>query len=235
MNNGTLYLIPTFLAETEPNNVFPSFNNQIVSSLLHFIVEDERTARRFIRKLDKTKVIDDLTLFLLNEHTKQESVKPIIELLKSGTSIGLMSEAGCPCIADPGSNVVAAAQEANIPIIPLIGPSSILLALMCSGFNGQNFSFNGYIPAEKSKRIAKIRDLEKFALKGQTQIFIETPYRNDHLFKDIISTCQPETKLCVGINITAPDQSIITKSVTSWKSESMPEIRKVPTIFLIGR
>lgn len=233
MNNGILYLIPTFLAETEPSNVFPLYNAEIVSKLTHFIVEDERTARRFIRKMDRVKDIDSLSLYLLNEHTKQESVKPILEILKAGTDIGLMSEAGSPCIADPGASVVAAAQEIGIRVVPLIGPSSILLALISSGFNGQNFSFNGYIPAEKSKRIAKIRELEKYAYKGQTQIFIETPYRNDHLFKDILATCLPETKLCVAVNLTASNESVLTKTIGAWKSSPMPDIRKIPTVFLI--
>ncbi|MEI7595437.1 MAG: SAM-dependent methyltransferase [Bacteroidota bacterium] len=233
MNLGKLYLIPTFLAETNPSNVFPELNSSIIDGIKIFIVEDIRTARRFIKKLNPTRNIDELTFQVLDKHTKTEEYSSFLNAITT-ENIGLLSEAGCPCIADPGAVIVSLAHSKNIQVVPLIGPSSLLLALIASGFNGQNFAFHGYLPMDKNERIKKIKDLEKdIYTKQQTQIFIETPFRNTPLFLDILSNCKTDTKLCIAKDLTSAEELIITKSINNWKKSKQPDIQKVPTVFLL--
>lgn len=228
-----LYLIPMTLGDTEIERVLPSFNREVIISVKYFIVENIRTARRFLKKVDKDIDIDSLSFVELNKHTTPESISTYLEPLEKGNSIGVISEAGCPAIADPGADVVAIAQRKGLKVVPLIGPSSILLSLMASGFNGQSFAFHGYLPIEKGDRVKKIKALEQLVYsEHQTQIFIETPYRNNKMIDDLISVCRPQTKLCIAANITCDDEFIRTMSLKDWK-KSIPELSKIPCIFLI--
>ncbi len=232
---GKLYLIPTPIAEDiTALECMPAANIEIISSLDHFVVENLRTARRFISSLKLSKVISELDLVELSEHTPAVEVEGMLAPLLRGESVGVMSEAGVPGVADPGADIVALAHKHNIEIIPLVGPSSILLSLMASGMNGQSFCFHGYLPIKQGEKIAKIRELEREArTKNQTQIFIEAPYRADKLYGDLVSTLSGATLLCVASNITSSKQFIKTKSVSEWKKGSMPDIKKIPTIFLV--
>lgn len=236
MSSGKLYLIPTPIAETDnPMDTLPELNKLIVDGLSYFVVENLRTARRFISSLKLSKVIDDLTLVELSEHTPAQDVEAMIAPLLRGESCGVMSEAGVPGVADPGADIVAIAHRHNIEVIPLVGPSSIILSLMASGMNGQSFCFNGYLPIKGDDKLRKIKELERLAKsKNQTQIFIEAPYRADKLFTDLIKELSPDTLLCVASNITAKCQYIKTKSVSVWRKSEVPNIKKVPTIFLVG-
>lgn len=221
------------LGDTEIERVLPSFNREVIKSVKYFIVENIRTTRRFLKKVDRDIDIDSLSFVELNKHTTPESISTYLEPLEKGNSIGVISEAGCPAIADPGADVVAIAQRKGLKVIPLIGPSSILLSLMASGFNGQSFAFHGYLPIEKGDRVKKIKALEQLVYsEHQTQIFIETPYRNNKMIEDLISVCRPQTKLCVAANITCDDEFIRTMSLKDWK-KSIPELSKIPCIFLI--
>ncbi len=236
MKKGKLYLIPTPIAEDiSAIECMPAANIQIVNELEYFVVENLRTARRFISSLKLSKVIDELTFVELNEHTAAIDVEAMIAPLLRGESCGVMSEAGVPGVADPGAEIVAIAHKHNIDVIPLVGPSSILLSLMASGMNGQSFCFHGYLPIKQNEKVTKIKELERFAReKNQTQIFIEAPYRADKLYNDLVKTLSGATRLCVASNITAANQFIKTKTVSQWKSGAEPNIKKVPTIFLIG-
>ena len=230
---GTLFLIPSTIAENTSVLVLPSKVLELISSLDEFIVEDERNARRFLKSIGYTKSLQSLILYKLNKHTSDKEIPEFITTLLKGKDMGLLSEAGCPCIADPGSVIVTLAHKNNIPVKPLVGPSSILLSLMASGFNGQNFAFNGYLPIDKNLRIRKIKELENKAYReNQTQIFIETPFRNTQLLNDIINSCSPSTLLCLAINITGKDEFIETKTVMDWKKQ-VPEIHKKTAIFLL--
>ncbi len=221
------------LGDTEIERVLPSFNREVIKSVKYFIVENIRTTRRFLKKVDRDIDIDSLSFVELNKHTTPESISTYLEPLEKGNSIGVISEAGCPAIADPGADVVSIAQRKGLKVIPLIGPSSILLSLMASGFNGQSFAFHGYLPIEKGDRVKKIKALEQLVYsEHQTQIFIETPYRNNKMIEDLISVCRPQTKLCVAANITCDDEFIRTMSLKDWK-KSIPELSKIPCIFLI--
>jgi 16S rRNA (cytidine1402-2'-O)-methyltransferase len=228
-----LYLIPTQLSD-DNLNVIPEYVKEIISSLDVFVVENEKSARHFLKKCDYKKPLGEVQLYLLNEHSNSEEAAELLKPLLDGKSIGLLSEAGCPAVADPGANLVSAAHRKNIPVIPLVGPSSVILALMASGLNGQSFSFAGYLPKERTERIKALRELEKLSrTKDQTQIFIEAPYRNQHLLDDILLNCNPNTMLCIACEITAANEFIKTKSIKDWK-KSVPEINKRNTIFLIG-
>ena len=228
-----LYLIPVTLGDTEISKVLPDYNASVIKEIRHFIVENIRTARRFLKKVDQSIVIDDLTFYELNKHTSPEEVSTYLEPLKKGNSVGVISEAGCPAIADPGADVVAIAQKNKLKVIPLVGPSSILMSVMGSGFNGQSFAFNGYLPIDAAERAKKIKQLEtRVYSENQTQIFIETPYRNNKMLEDLIKNCRPQTRLCVASNITCDDESIITMTLQDWK-KAKPELSKVPAIFLI--
>lgn len=230
---GKLYLIPTTLGDTEFSAVLPAAVLATVSSLETFVVEELRTARRFLSKAGHKGRIDSLSLFELNEHTPPEEVERLVSVLEEGKDVGLMSEAGLPAVADPGALLVAAAQQRDITVVPMVGPSSLMLALMGSGFNGQSFAFNGYLPVKPEERRAKIKLLEKLSAQlDQTQIMIETPYRNDAFFKELVSVCNPRTRICVAADITLPNEFIKTKTAASWQKK-LPEIGKRPCVFLI--
>ncbi len=232
--SSKLYLIPSFLGTEKANEVFPELNREIVRKINYFIVEEIRTARRFLKKFVPDIVIDELHFIVLNEHSNPEDVKKI--LIQNDISlVGLISEAGVPCVADPGSEIVQYAHEQGIEVIPLIGPSSILLALMGSGLNGQNFAFNGYLPVQHDKRIKMIKFYENRSYnENQTQVFIETPYRNMQLLKDILIACEANTLLCIACHLTLPSQLIKTASINEWKIK-MPDINKHPAIFVLKR
>jgi 16S rRNA (cytidine1402-2'-O)-methyltransferase len=232
---SALYLIPSPLAERDFAKIFPVYNSEIIQEIEHYIVEDLRTGRRFVKKLGMKKPIERLHFSTLNEHTKGNEIDNLLQPLIDGKNLGIISDAGTPCVADPGSIIVARAQQLNIDVVPLVGPSSILLALMASGLNGQSFAFNGYLPKEQPDREKQLLFLESLAKKSnQTQIFIETPYRNNHVFKSILTVCDPATRLCMGVNITAENQMIKTMTVKRWKAQKI-DLHKQPTVFLIGR
>lgn len=230
-----LYIIPSPLGESDLNRIFPAFNLEIINSIDHYIVEEARTARRLLRKMNINKPIDQLTFSLLNEHTKNVDYKEYLRPCLEGKHVGLLSEAGTPCIADPGNKLVAKAHQLKIEVCPLIGPNSILLALMASGFNGQQFSFNGYLPIEQTKREIELRFFESLLKKnGQTQIFIETPYRNNHLLESILNVCDPATYLCVAVDLTTENEKIISQSISKWRKSKI-DLHKKPVVFLLGR
>ena len=229
-----LYLIPVTLGETEIEKVLPSYNHDIIVEIKHFIVENIRSARRFLKKVEKSIDIDELTFYELNRHTDRKLIGEYLKPLSKGQSVGIISEAGCPAIADPGADVVAIAQSAGYKVIPLVGPSSIILSLMASGFNGQSFAFNGYLPVDLPGRVKALKKLEnKIYNEDQTQIFIETPYRNAKMIETILGACRPTTKLCIAAGITCPEEYICTRTVAQWKKEKLPELGKVPCIFLL--
>jgi 16S rRNA (cytidine1402-2'-O)-methyltransferase len=229
---GKLYLIPTPLGTGKQQNYLDESSLQTISEIKHFIVEEERTARRFLSSLKRSINIPELQLYVLNEHTKPQELTHYLDSAKEN-NIGLMSEAGVPCIADPGNLIVEMAHQKGIQVIPLIGPSSIIMALMASGMNGQNFAFNGYLPINSKDRINKLRQLEKRSqTERQTQMFIEAPYRNLQLLKDITEACNPLTRLCIAVDLTLETEFIKTVTVKEWK-QKMPEIHKRPAIFLI--
>lgn len=231
--NPSLFLIPVTLGETSIERVIPSYNKEIILEIKYFIVENIRTARRFLKKVDTSINIDELTFYELNKHTKPEQIENYLLPITKGFHIGIISEAGCPAVADPGSDIVAIAQRKDYKVIPLVGPSSILLSLMASGFNGQSFAFQGYLPVDGSERIKKIKQLEHYINKEhQTQIFIETPYRNQKLVEDIIKNCVPSTKLCIAMNITCDDEYIKTLPVKQWV-KNLPDMGKQLCIFLL--
>lgn len=235
MDRSCLYLIPSFLAETNDHSDFPEKNFVIIQQIDSFIVENLRTARRFLRKIGYTRSFDEVIFFELNKHTDPNEISKFMNLIQPGRKIGLISEAGVPCVADPGSEVVSLAHELNIKVVPLSGPSSILMALMASGFNGQNFVFHGYLPIDKKKRENKVKQIEKDAgLKNQTQIFMETPYRNNQLLDTILKHCNNSTRLCLAKSIThASEEQVITKSVKDWR-KAIPDLHKKPVVFLIN-
>ncbi|MCI7728889.1 MAG: SAM-dependent methyltransferase [Bacteroidales bacterium] len=233
---ASIYLIPTHLSNAPLSNVLPDYNFKIIKQIKYFIVENIRTARRFLKQVDRTINIDELTFFELNEHTDKTLLISYIEPIKNNNDIGIISEAGCPAIADPGADIVSIAQEKNIKVVPLVGPSSILLSLMASGFNGQSFAFNGYLPIDKNERINTLKRFEKKIFsESQTQIFIETPYRNVQLVEDICKTLSDNIKLCIAVDITSDSEIIKTKTIRQWKStiDSIGTIHKKPTIFLL--
>ena len=231
---SALYLIPCPMGETAKEQVLPSYNTQIVKNIRHFIVESRKAAVRFLVSLDKTFPIDDCTFTELSEHTDQKAdLSKLLLPLEKGESMGVISDAGCPCIGDPGSRAVEIAQKKNLRVIPLVGPNSMIMAIMASGFNGQNFAFNGYIPVKNGEREGKIKQLEnKVYNEDQTQLFIETPYRNQKMLEAILKTCRPETKLCLASGITTSEEFIKTKTIAAWKKEKI-ELKKIPMIFLM--
>lgn len=228
-----LYLIPVPLGETSIDRVLPDYNRTIIAGIKHYIVENVRTARRFLKKSNPDIVIDELTFYTLDKHTAPESISEYLLPLGNGLPMGVISEAGCPAIADPGADVVAIAQRNGYPVVPLVGPSSILLSLMASGFNGQSFAFHGYLPIEGNERTKKIKLLEQRAWnENQTQIFIETPYRNHRLMEDLIRSCRPQTRLCVACNVSCEDEYIRTCTLKEW-GKLKYDFQKKPAIFLI--
>ena len=232
-NKGKLYLIPSPLGENDPAEVIPQPVLNSLEGFRTFVVEEIRTARRYLSKAGLKGKIGDLEFHELNEHTDQATVEGYIRLFEDGNDVALISEAGLPAVADPGAQLVALAHRHGIEVVPAVGPSSLMLALMASGLNGQSFAFCGYIPAQTEERRSRLRTLEKVSgqLK-QTQILIETPYRNDSLFADILAVCSPNTRICVAANITMPDAYIKTKKVSEWKKEGLT-IGKRPCVFLM--
>lgn len=228
-----LYLIPNLLGDTPVEQVLPPYNHEIIMGIRHFIVEDVRTARRFLKLVDRSIDIDQLTFYTLNKHTNPEDVSSMLKPLEEGSPMGVISEAGCPAVADPGADVVAIAQRKGLQVIPLVGPSSIILAVMGSGFNGQSFAFNGYLPIEPDERIKVLKKLEQRAYtENQTQLFIETPYRNAKMMADILKACRPQTHLCIAAGLTTKDEYIKTRTVKEW-SGHLPQLEKMPCIFLV--
>lgn len=233
METPTLYLIPITMGDTPIDKVLPKYNTEIINNLSFFIVENIRTARRFLKKCNPEIDIDALTFYELNKRTLSKDIATFLNPMRMGESIGVISEAGCPAIADPGADVVAIAQKENYKVVPLVGPSSILMSLMASGFNGQSFAFHGYLPIETNERIRELKELEnKVYRDNQTQIFIETPYRNNKMAEDILENCKPQTKLCIAMNITCDNETIITKKVGAWRGK-LPDMHKQPCVFLI--
>lgn len=228
-----LYLLPVTLGETSIEQVLPAYNKEIILGIKHFIVEDVRSARRFLKKVERSINIDELTFYSLNKHTSPEAISDYLKPLVEGHPMGVISEAGCPAVADPGADVVAIAQRKNLKVVPLVGPSSIILSVMGSGFNGQSFAFHGYLPIEPNERAKRIKALEQRVYsENQTQLFIETPYRNHKMMEDIIRNCKPQTKLCIAANITCEGEFIKTKTVKEWQGK-LPDLNKIPCIFLI--
>lgn len=228
-----LYLLPVTLGDTAIEKVLPSYNREIIVGIKHFIVEDVRSARRFLKKVDADINIDELTFYPLNKHTSPEDIAGYLTPLAQGNAMGVISEAGCPAVADPGADVVAIAQRRNLKVVPLVGPSSIILSVMGSGFNGQSFAFHGYLPIDPANRTRRLKELEaRVYSENQTQLFIETPYRNHKMLEEILKTCRPQTKLCIAANITCEGEYIRTKTVKEWKGH-LPDLNKIPCIFLI--
>jgi 16S rRNA (cytidine1402-2'-O)-methyltransferase len=233
MKKGKLYLIPTVLAENTAEKIISPETREIVKNTQYYLVENVRTARRFISSLRLGLTIEDLQFEILDKKTKPAELERIMQPIFSGVDVGVMSEAGCPGIADPGSAAVAYAHEKKIQVVPLTGPSSMFLALMGSGFNGQSFAFHGYLPIDKSERINAIKQLEgESARHNKTQIFMETPFRNNHLFEDLKSTLSPHTKLCIAKNLTGSDEFIQTKTIQDWRKTKL-DLHKIPVVFII--
>jgi len=234
MAKGNLYLVPTPLGETGFASGIPPLNLEILQHIDTFIVEELRTARRFLRKAGYMKDFETVTFHVLNEHTPDHEAMEMLEKAGNGQHIGLLSEAGLPCIADPGNIVVRLAHRKGIRVIPLTGPSSIMLALMASGFNGQNFAFHGYLPVKPNERIKALRDLEHaVAGSDQTQIFIETPYRNLAMLESIVKTCHPNLMLCIAADLTLETEWIRSLPIRDWKNQK-PDLHKRPVVFLLG-
>lgn len=232
---GKLYLIPTTMGECDPMDVLPQTVKRTIDFIDYYIVENEKTARKSIKAVHPEKKQADLVLFALNKHTEAKEHLDFIKPLLEGKNVGLMSEAGCPGVADPGAVIVKLAHDRGIQVIPLVGPSSILLAMMASGMNGQSFTFHGYLPIEKDEKRASFKSLERISFeKNQSQIFIETPYRNNKLLEDLIQTLHPETYLCIATDITLPTEYIKTKKISAWKKEAI-DLHKRPTIFIIHK
>jgi len=234
-NIGKLYLIPTRLGDNPPLEVLPISVKKIIETVDDYIAENEKTARRFIKKVDSRKQQSALNFKILNKYTKPEELQNFLDDCKNGKPMGLLSEAGCPGIADPGADIVKLAHENNIQVVPLVGPSSIVLALMSSGMNGQNFAFNGYIPIDKAERKSALKRLERLSHEqNQTQLFIETPYRNNKIIEDICATLHPNTRVCIACDITLPTEYIKTMTVSDWKHAKV-DLHKRPTIFIIHK
>ena len=230
--NGRIYLIPVTLGGDDFLRVIPEKVIGLTRQLRYFIVEDIRSARRFLRLIDKEFPINDSVFFELNEHTGESDITNYLEPIFNGSDIGVLSEAGLPGIADPGAGIIAMAHQKGITVTPLSGPSSILLALISSGLNGQNFSFNGYLPVKPAERSAKLRELEKKAGEGYTQIFMETPYRNQKMLESIITTCHSNTLLCIAADITLPTESIRTMKISEWKRD-LPLLNDKLVVFVM--
>lgn len=233
-NKGKLYLIPNTLGEPNIHEVIPQEVINKIKPLKHFIAEHSKTARAFLKLVEIDHAQSELEFFELNKFTDRTQLKPFLEPIKNGFDMGLISDAGCPGIADPGAEIVDLAHRMGIQVVPFVGPSSILLAHMASGMNGQSFAFNGYLPIDKSDRKKRLQFLDNLAQKGQSQSFIETPYRNKQMFQDILSNCKAQTKLCVAYDISLKGESIQTKPVHEWKKAGVPDFHKKPCIFILG-
>lgn len=228
-----LYLIPCTLGDTPVERVIPAYNIEVIRQLRVFVVEEIRTARRFLRRVDRSFPIDDSTFLEMGKHADPRKFADYLRPLALGQSIGVISEAGCPAVADPGADVVALAQRRGCRVVPLVGPSSMILSVMASGLNGQSFAFNGYLPIDDADRVKRVKQLEQRAHnERQTQLFIETPYRNRKLFDLLVRTLRPQTRLCIAAGITTPDEWIATHTVQEWGKVPLPDLGKVPAIFL---
>lgn len=231
---GTLYLIPVTLGDDRIANVLPAEVIASAQKLDTFIVESEKSARHFLSTIKTSKPVRELTLNLLNEHTLDKDISALLNPLLAGKDIGLMSDTGCPGIADPGAKLIELAHQKAVRVVPFVGPSSILLSLMASGLNGQQFAFLGYLPVDKLARNIRLKEIEKRSLSHQeTQIFIETPYRNQHMLEALMHVCQPNTRLCIACDISLTTESIITKTIATWKKSPLPDLHKRPAVFLL--
>ena len=232
---GKLYLIPTTLGASNPEEVLPASIKGIIEKIDHYIVENEKTARRSIKQVDQEKNQSSLKLSLLNKFTDPIELNNFLNPCKEGVHVGLLSEAGCPGVADPGAEIVKLAHQMGIQVVPLVGPSSILLAMMGSGMNGQSFTFNGYLPIDKKERKQELKTLERISSeKNQAQLFIETPYRNNNLLEDMKQILNPATRLCIACDLTLPSEFILTKSIMEW-GKTKVDLHKRPTIFIIQK
>lgn len=230
---GKLYLVPAPISQADIAWVLPTAVQQCVAEISHFIVEHPKTARQFLKQLDCTCPLQELNIQILNEHTQAKDFLALLDPLLAGHDVGLLSEAGCPAVADPGAGLVRLAHKNNISVVPLVGPSSILLALMASGLNGQRFAFHGYLPIEGAARTSKIAELERISIHlKQMQIFIETPYRNQKLLEQLVKVCNDNTDLCVATDLTSSRERIATKSIKEWR-RALPDVNKIPAIFLL--
>ena len=230
---GGLYLIPCTLGDTPVEQVLPAYNAEIVRGIRHFIVEEIRTARRFLRRVDREFPIDDCTFYEMGKHADEGCFATYLAPIAKGYDVGVISEAGCPAVADPGADIVSLAQRRDIRVVPLVGPNSMIMAVMASGLNGQSFAFNGYLPIDEGERARRLQVLEKRAQhERQTQLFIETPYRNRRFFDTLVRTLSPKTRLCVAAGITTGDEWIKTHTVSEWRKLGLPDLAKTPAIFL---
>jgi len=231
---GTLFLIPSLIGDRPAEVCIPAYNAQLINTLSHFIVEEEKSAYKILRKIGFSQPFDNVTFYQVNEHSKSSDIQQYLNAAENGFDMGLLSEAGLPCIADPGNVIVRAAHERNIKVVPLVGPNSIISALISSGMNGQDFAFHGYLPIKPKEKEQKIRQIEKASRDfSQTQIFIEAPYRNIQLFKSLIEICNPNTLLSIASNIHCADEFICTKPVFEWNLLPLPDIHKKPTVFCV--
>ncbi len=231
-----LYLIPVTLGDTPHDHVLPAYNAEVVNEIRHFVVEEIRTARRFLRRMDREFPIDDCTFYEMGKHADTSRFAEYLRPLEQGKPVGVISEAGCPAVADPGADIVLIAQQRGLRVVPLVGPSSMILAVMASGLGGQSFAFNGYLPVQDGDRAKRLKQLESRAWsEGQTQLFIETPYRNRKMFDTLCATLRGDTRMCVAAGITTEQEWIRTLPISEWKRTTFPDISKVPAIFLIGR
>ncbi len=234
MSAGALYLIPVPLGPGMPAEVLPPPVLQRTHSLTHFVAENAKTARAFLKAAGHPLPLQQISIAELNEHTRDSELNALLAPLRQGHDVGLVSEAGCPAVADPGANLVALAQHEGIRVIPLVGPSSILLALMASGLSGQHFAFHGYLPAKEDERRKRLRALEGESRQNrQTQIFIETPYRNRQMFDALLATCSTKTRLCIATELSLPGESVITRSIAAWQKCEAPVFDRRPTVFLL--
>ena len=233
---AALYLIPVTLGETSIEQVLPPYNHEVIMGIRHFVVENIRSARRFLRQTDKAFSIDDCTFFEMGKHADEKQFSQYLQPLRDGKPVGVISEAGCPAVADPGADIVRIAQREGLRVVPLVGPNSMIMAVMSSGLGGQSFAFNGYLPVDASDRAKRLKALESRAwTEGQTQLFIETPYRNEKMFQSLLSTLRPQTRLCIAAGITTKDEFIRTLTISEWKKTKLPDLSKIPAIFLINK
>lgn len=231
---GTLYLIPVPLGANPPEQVLTPDVLTITRQLTDFVAENAKSARAFLKAAGTPHVIQSLQINLLNEHTPESELTSLLAPLLAGRDVGLISEAGCPAVADPGANLVALAQQKNIRVVPLVGPSSLLLALMASGLGGQCFAFHGYLPAQSDARQRQIKVLEKAARQfQQTQLFIETPYRNQALYESLVAHCQPDTRLCLATDLTLSSEMVVTRRIAEWRKTGPHDLERRPTVFLL--
>ena len=233
---SALYLIPVTLGETSIDQVLPPYNHEVIMGIRHFVVENIRSARRFLRQTDKAFPIDDCTFFEMGKHADEKQFSQYLQPLREGKPVGVISEAGCPAVADPGADIVKIAQREGLRVVPLVGPNSMIMAVMSSGLGGQSFAFNGYLPVDASDRAKRLKALESRAwTEGQTQLFIETPYRNEKMFQALVCTLRPQTRLCIAAGITTADEYIRTLPISEWKKTKLPDLSKIPAIFLINK